>query len=228
MPDTKTHTSSGNGPGEGLSEKINLRYTRLAEVNCCLSCGGALDLAEVAPGETFLDLGCGRGADVMKAARRIGPEAMAWGVDDTEAMLKIATETAGNLGLSNCRFVKGNIEQKITRLPDQSVDVIISNCTINHARDKAAVYREIARLLKRGGRFVVSDVLAVETLPEEVRSSEDAWAGCYGGAIPRGEYFNSIAAAGFAELEILEESEPYKKGAEDVDVFSITLRGYRR
>lgn len=206
-----------------IRDAVDARYASLASSCCSISCGSALDLAALVPGETVVDLGCGRGQDVIRAAGRVGPEGMAIGVDHSEQMLAHARRTVPP-SLANVRFVRSDLVA--LDLPAGSADVVVSNCTINHARDKAAVFREVHRILRPGGRFIVSDVLALEELPEAVRSDPAAWAGCYGGAIPEEEYVAAAAAAGFGELDILERGEPYEKGG--VSVLSLTLKGTKR
>lgn len=206
-----------------LKDAINVRYAKEAESCCSLSCGGALDHAAPAEGEVVVDLGSGRGNDVLKAARSVGSSGFAYGVDFTEKMLRVAEMNRQKLRIANASFLEGSIDK--IPLEDGSVDAVISNCTINHARDKAAVYREIHRILKPGGRLVVSDILADRALPEEVVNDPEAWAACYGGAVVREEYFAAMAAGGFSQWEILEESAPYEKGG--VMVLSVTVRAYR-
>ncbi|MGC4116393.1 MAG: methyltransferase domain-containing protein [Myxococcales bacterium] len=207
-----------------LQSAVEGRYAGLATSSCCgsLSCGDALGYAEPKPGEVFVDLGCGKGRDVLKAAGLVGGSGRAIGIDMTDAMLDAARKSVPPF-LANVSFVKSDLAA--LQLPDAQADVVISNCTINHALDKAAVYREIHRVLKPGGRFVVSDVIAEQTLPESVRNDPAAWAACYGGAIPEDEYQAAIRAGGFAELEVLSRSEPYEKGG--VSVRSLTVRGRR-
>ncbi len=197
------------------------RYTALAAESGSLSCGGALDAAEPHAGETVVDLGCGRGADVVRAAARVGPGGLAVGVDGNEAMLSEARARA--VDLPRARFVRGDLAA--VPLPDGCVDVVVSNCAINHALDKAAVYREIHRLLRPGGRFAVSDVVAERELPESVRRDPAAWAACYGGAMPERDYVEAARRAGFATLRIARRSAPYVRGG--VRVLSITLVGVR-
>jgi arsenite methyltransferase len=203
-----------------LKEAINVRYAQ--EASCCgtLSCGGALDLASPQNGEVLIDLGSGRGTDVLKAALKVGKTGKAIGVDFTKEMLILAETNRKKLKLDHVEFIESQIES----LPflDNFADVIISNCTINHSHDKTKVYSEIKRVLKSKGRAVVSDVISEGQLPEEVVNDPEAWAGCYGGAIPKSEYFDAISKAGFTEIEILEESSPYEKGG--VMVRSITIR----
>lgn len=205
-----------------LAAAINGRYASLVDGCGSLACGGALDLAAPAPGEVLVDLGSGRGGDVMRAARQVGPTGKALGIDATLAMVEKA-RSATPADLSNVGFVC--CELAALDLETASVDVVISNCTINHAPDKAAVYREIHRVLKPGGRFVVSDIIAQEALPDSVRNDPAAWAACYGGAIPQDEYLAATAAAGFDQVEVLQASKPYQKGG--VMIRSMTIRGYK-
>jgi ubiquinone/menaquinone biosynthesis C-methylase UbiE len=206
-----------------LTDTISQRYAGEAESCCSLSCGQAIDLAEIKKGYVFLDLGSGRGNDVLKAAALVGAEGHAYGVDVTPKMIQVAEVNRKKLGIKNVSFLQGEID----KIPLESgiVDVVISNCTINHAKDKAAVYRDIHRVLKTGGYFVVSDVLADKPLPEEVVNDPAAWAACYGGAIVKEEYFKAVREGGFTQVEILEESAPYEKGG--VMVMSVTLKGVK-
>jgi len=205
-----------------LSSAIQERYTGLAACCCSLSCGNALELAAPTAGEVVVDLGCGQGRDVLRAAGMVGSTGRAIGIDMTEAMLQTARKSVPPF-LNNVKFVRSELAS--LDIPDSAADAVISNCTINHAPDKAAVYREIRRILKPGGRFVVSDVIADQELPESVRNDPAAWAACYGGAIPESEYRAAIGSAGFKELEVLHRSDPYEKGG--VQVRSLTVRGYR-
>lgn len=215
MNETVTLPSPG-----AIESAVGSRYARLACCSSSLSCGQALDHAAVTTGETLVDLGCGRGQDVVRAAGRVGASGRAVGVDSTEEMLEKARGSVPPF-VTNATFVRSDLAA--LDLPSAFADVAISNCTINHAHDKAAVYGEIHRILRPGGRFVVSDVIAEEELPESVRSDPAAWAACYGGAIPEAEYLGAIRAAGFAAVEILERTEPYEKGG--VQVRSLTVRG---
>lgn len=208
-------------PAPGAIENaVGTRYAALACCSTNLSCGGALDHAAPTIGETLVDLGCGRGQDVVRAAGRVGLTGRAVGVDSTDEMLAKARGSVPPF-VANAVFVKSDLAD--LDLPAAFADVAISNCAINHARDKAAVYGEIHRILRPGGRFVVSDVIAEQELPESVRSDPAAWAACYGGAIPEADYLAAIRRAGFATVEILERTEPYEKGG--VSVRSLTVRG---
>jgi SAM-dependent methyltransferase len=208
-------------PAGDLAGALDARYGTLATSGGSLSCGGALDVAAPRPGETVVDLGCGRGGDVIRAAEMVGPGGLAVGVDANEAMLTVARTRAE--AVPRARFTKSDLSA--VALPDARADVVISNCAINHAPDKAAVYREIHRLLRPGGRFAVSDVVAETELPEAVRRDPAAWAACYGGAIPEADYLAAIHSAGFAEVRVVRRTAPYERGG--VRVFSITVTARR-
>jgi arsenite methyltransferase len=210
-------------PPPDLSSAVIARYDGLAAApGARLSCGNALDLAAPAAGETVVDLGCGRGRDVLRAAALVGPGGRATGVDASAEMLAQAARAADPLP-RNVALVRGDLAA--TGLPAGQATLVVSNCAINHAPDKEAVYREISRLLAPGGRLVVSDVVSEGPLPEVVRRDPAAWAACYGGAITEADTLAAIAGAGFGEVEFLERSEPYEKGG--VRVLSVTVRGVR-
>jgi arsenite methyltransferase len=202
-----------------IQSAVGDRYAALASTCGSLSCGAALERAAPAPGEVVVDLGCGRGKDVLRAASLVGDGGLAIGVDLSAEMLAAAGQLAA--GAANVRFVRSPLAP--LGLPDASADVVVSNCAINHAPDKEAVYREIHRVLRAGGRFVVSDVVAERDLPAAVRSDPAAWAACYGGAIPEADYLAAARRAGFGELRVLERTAPYDKGG--VRVLSLTLGG---
>jgi SAM-dependent methyltransferase len=165
-----------------------------------LGCGNPTALAELKPGETVLDLGSGGGIDVLLSARRVGPAGKAFGLDMTEEMLALAEENRRRSGLANVHFLKGEIEN--IPLPDESVDVIISNCVINLSGDKDRVLREAFRVLKPGGRFAVSDVVVRGEVPPAIRRSMELWAGCVAGALSDRDYLDKLAAAGFRDASI--------------------------
>jgi arsenite methyltransferase len=165
-----------------------------------LGCGNPTALAELNPGETVLDLGSGGGIDVLLSARRVGPAGKAYGLDMTDEMLALARENQRKAGVDNVEFLKGEIER--IPLPDNSVDVIISNCVINLSVDKDRVLREAFRVLKPGGRFAISDVVTRGEVPETIRQDILLWAGCIAGALPDTDYSAKLAAAGFAAIEI--------------------------
>ncbi len=202
-----------------FARAIEARYTALAPGEVTLSCGGALEVAAPRPGEVMVDLGCGRGGDILRAAARVAPHGSAVGVDGNAAMLAEARERARSV--PGVRFVQGDLAA--VPLPDAFADVVFSNCAINHAPDKSAVYREIHRLLRPGGRFAVSDVVAERALPEQVRRDPVAWARCYGGAVTEAEYLEAIATSGFTRATVVRRTAPYERGG--VGVLSITVEG---
>jgi ubiquinone/menaquinone biosynthesis C-methylase UbiE len=165
-----------------------------------LGCGNPTALAEIKPGETVLDLGSGGGIDVLLSARRVGPTGFAYGLDMTDEMLALAELNRQQAGAENVHFLKGHIEA--IPLPDAAVDVVISNCVINLAADKGQVLREAFRVLKPGGRFAVSDVVAQGELPADLRSDMEAWVGCVAGALEEQEYRRLLAEAGFGDVEV--------------------------
>ena len=165
-----------------------------------LGCGNPTALAQLNPGETVLDLGSGGGIDVLLSARRVGPTGKAYGLDMTDEMLALANENKRKAGIDNVEFLKGEIEK--IPLPDNSVDVIISNCVINLSADKDKVLRQAFRVLKPGGRFSVSDVVTRGEMLPEIRQSVLAWVGCIAGALEENEYRSKLAAAGFEQIDI--------------------------
>jgi arsenite methyltransferase len=171
-----------------------------AAVLASLGCGNPTALAELKQGETVLDLGSGGGIDVLLSARRVGPSGKAYGLDMTDEMLALARDNQKRAGVSNVEFLKGDIER--IPLPDNSIDVIISNCVINLSADKDQVLREAFRVLKPGGRFAVSDVVTRGQVPEQLRHDMLLWVGCIAGALEEGEYRSKLAAAGFEGVGI--------------------------
>jgi SAM-dependent methyltransferase len=165
-----------------------------------LGCGNPTVLAQLKPGEVVLDLGSGGGIDVLLSARRVGPTGKAYGLDMTEEMLALANDNKRKSGIDNVEFLKGEIEN--IPLPNDSVDVIISNCVINLSADKDKVLREAFRVLKPGGRFAVSDVVTRGEILPEIRRSVLAWVGCIAGALEENDYRGKLAAAGFEQIEI--------------------------
>jgi ubiquinone/menaquinone biosynthesis C-methylase UbiE len=202
---------------------INIRYGELAEKSCCLSCGGAVAHSNPQPGEVCVDLGSGRGLDVIRMAEQVGESGHAYGMDISDGMLEKARKTADKLGITNTTFTKAELQE--LPLDDQSVDLVISNCTINHAPDKGKVWSEIYRVLKDGGRFVVSDIYSTAPVPDEYRNDPQAVAECWAGSVTRQEYEEQLASAGFTEVQVLEESDPYPKGS--IEVVSWTIFGTR-
>jgi arsenite methyltransferase len=173
-----------------------------AEANMGLSCGNPTAMAGLKPGETIVDLGSGGGLDVFLAARRVGPAGRAIGIDMTPEMLDLARRNAEKSGLTNVEFHRATIDR--LPLPDASVDCVISNCVINLAPDKPAVFREIARVLKPGGRLAVSDIALRRELPPELGNDLLAYVGCIAGAIPIEDYRRGLVEAGFAHVEIID------------------------
>jgi SAM-dependent methyltransferase len=172
----------------------------LQALQASLGCGNPTALADLKEGETVLDLGSGGGIDVLLSARRVGPTGFAYGLDMTDEMLALAEQNKAADGAENVRFLKGHIEE--IPLPDASVDVVISNCVINLAADKSQVLREAFRVLRPGGRFAVSDVVAQGELPDDLRGDMEAWVGCVAGALEEGEYRRLLADAGFGDVDI--------------------------
>jgi arsenite methyltransferase len=207
----KTGTSSccGLAPSSGLScdpITANLYDASQAEqipedaMLASLGCGNPTALAKLEPGETVLDLGSGGGIDVLLSGRRVGPTGKAYGLDMTDEMLALANENKRKARAENVEFLKGEIEN--IPLPDNAVDVIISNCVINLSADKDRVLREAFRVLKPGGRFAVSDVVTRGKMAPEIRKSVLAWVGCVAGALDETEYHAKLSAAGFEQIEI--------------------------
>jgi SAM-dependent methyltransferase len=169
-------------------------------VAASLGCGNPTALIQLEPGETVLDLGSGGGIDVLLSAKRVGPTGKAYGLDMTDEMIALARQNQREAGLTNVEFLKGTIEA--IPLPDNSVDVIISNCVINLSNDKDTVLREAFRVLKPGGRFAVSDVVVRGDVPADIRRSLELWVGCVAGALEEREYDAKLRSAGFDEIEL--------------------------
>jgi arsenite methyltransferase len=182
------------GSGEGGAPQ--------AAISASLGCGVPTAVADLHDGETVLDLGSGAGADVLISARRVGPTGRAIGLDMTDEMLDLARANAAEAGLENVEFVKGYLED--VPLDDETVDVVISNCVINLSGDKPRVIQEAARVLRPGGRFAVSDVIADPDMDERTRADMAAWTGCIAGALTETEFGEALLAAGFETIEIIE------------------------
>ena len=200
-----------------------------AAVAASLGCGNPTALAELKPGETVLDLGSGGGIDVLLSARRVGPTGKAYGLDMTDEMLSLARENQRKAGIDNVEFLKGEIEA--IPLPDNSVDVIISNCVINLSADKDAVLREAFRVLKPGGRFAVSDVVTRGAIPDALRRDMLLWIGCIAGALEEEDYRAKLDTAGFEAVTVeptriyrIEDARgfPVGKGV-DVDAIAASV-----
>jgi SAM-dependent methyltransferase len=182
-----------------------------AAVDASLGCGVPTAVADLHEGETVLDLGAGAGTDVLISARRVGPTGKAIGLDMTEEMLALARANAAAAGVTNVEFVEGYIEE--LPLEDETVDVVISNCVINLSADKPKVIREAARVLRPGGRFAVSDVIADEDMDQATRADMAAWTGCIAGALTRQEFENALADAGLKGIEIRETHRVHEHAA---------------
>jgi arsenite methyltransferase len=190
-----------------------------------LGCGNPTALANLNPGEVVLDLGSGGGVDVLLSARRVGPSGKAYGLDMTDEMLALANENKRKAGVENVEFLKGEIEH--IPLPDDSVDVIISNCVINLSADKDRVLKEAFRVLKPGGRLAVSDVVTRGEMLPEIRKSVLLWVGCVAGALEENEYRNKLKSAGFEQIEVepsriyqIEDAREFLSG-QNIDVDAI-------
>ncbi|MEA2192111.1 MAG: arsenite methyltransferase [Solirubrobacteraceae bacterium] len=184
---------------------------RDAPVQASLGCGVPTAVADLRDGDVVLDLGSGAGADVLISARRVAPGGRAIGLDMTDEMLELARSNAAAAGVENAEFVKGLLEQ--LPLPDASVDVVISNCVINLAHDKAQVLREAARVLRAGGRFAVSDVVADAGMDDATRADMAQWTGCVAGALTREQFERSLAGAGLVDVEITETHRVHEHAA---------------
>jgi arsenite methyltransferase len=193
-----------SGPDDPVSSDLYGEADREAvpaeALQASLGCGTPAALARLRAGEVVLDLGSGGGIDVLLSARRVGPAGKAYGLDMTEEMLTLAEENKKRSGPENAEFLKGEIEN--IPLPGASIDVIISNCVINLSADKDRVLREAFRVLRRGGRFAVSDIVVRGPIPAELRQHTGLWAGCFAGALEESDYRATLEAAGFAGVEI--------------------------
>ena len=197
--------------GGGLYEKESTAGVPEEAFAASLGCGNPTAVAQLHEGETVLDLGSGAGADVLLSARRVGPTGRAYGLDMTDEMLDLARANAARAGLTNVEFLKGYIEE--IPLPEASVDVVISNCVINLSADKAAVIREAARVLRPGGRFAVTDVIADPDMDEQTRSDMAAWTGCVAGALTAPQFREALSAAGLVDVEIEETHRVHEHAA---------------
>ena len=202
--------------------EIVKRYTAEDE-NSNLSCGGNIKFLDLLPGEKVLDLGCGRGEETLQAATLVGGDGFVWGLDITPKMIERAQERADQVSVKNVVFLLSSMEK--IPIEDASLDAVLSNCAINHVDDKVAVYREIHRTLKAGGRFVVSDIMTETPLPTEIKQDPEAVAACFGGAITVKEYEEVLVSAGFERIEICKERRYVKNGYE---MISRTFQGKKR
>ena len=203
----RTATAGCDPITSNLYEADAIAELPVEAVEASLGCGNPTALAELKEGETVLDLGSGGGIDVLLSAKRVGPTGMAYGLDMTDEMLALACENQRKAGLENAEFLKGEIEQ--IPLPDNSVDVIISNCVINLSADKDRVLAEAFRVLRPGGRLAISDVVVRGEMPAAIRRSVELWIGCVAGALEQEEYRDKLAKAGFEEID-LEPTRVYR------------------
>lgn len=223
----------GNSPADSCCDPITSNLYDASQtaqipeeaIQASLGCGNPTALARLQPGEIVLDLGSGGGIDVLLSARRVAPDGKAYGLDMTDEMLALANENKRRAGIENVEFLKGEIEH--VPLPDDSVDVVISNCVINLSGDKDRVLREAFRVLRPGGRLAVSDVVVRGPVPLDIRHSIELWVGCVAGALDESDYCAKLATAGFTEIEI-EPTRVYKiedarqfLSAKDLDVDTI-------
>jgi ubiquinone/menaquinone biosynthesis C-methylase UbiE len=169
-------------------------------VEASLGCGNPTALIDLRDGQTVLDLGSGGGIDVLLSAKRVGPGGMVYGLDTTDEMLELARKNQLSAGATNVEFLKGDIQA--IPLPDESVDIVISNCVINLAPDKSKVLAEAFRVLKPGGRFAVSDIVVQGQVAEDIRRDMELWVGCIGGALEEHDYRQKLATAGFRDVEV--------------------------
>jgi arsenite methyltransferase len=197
--------------GDALYDEADTDGATDAALAASLGCGVPTTVADLHEGETVLDLGSGAGADVLISARRVGPTGKAIGLDMTEEMIDLARANAADAGVTNVEFLKGYIED--IPLADDSADVVISNCVINLSGDKAAVIREAARILRPGGRFAVSDVIADPDMDDATRTDMRQWTGCIAGALTRDEFEHALRAAGLEGIELRENHRVHEHAA---------------
>ncbi len=207
-----------------VNDAINERYSSLSDTSCCLSCGGAINYAHPVEGEICLDLGSGRGNDVIRMAESVGETGFSYGIDISDGMIAKAELNIRKFEVNNAKIIKSELENLL--MDDNSIHLVISNCTINHAKDKFKVWAEVYRVLKPGGRFVVSDIYSTEPIAEVYKNDPVAVAECWAGAITRAEYLTVLENTGFENIQIFEESQPYEKGK--TTVASFTISGYKK
>ncbi len=214
-----------------LYDAAQLTSLPIEAVQASLGCGNPTALATLNPGETVLDLGSGGGIDVLLSARRVGPSGKAYGLDMTDEMLALARENQRKSGIENVEFLKGEIEH--IPLPNNSIDIVISNCVINLSADKNQVLREAFRVLKAGGRLAVSDVVTRGEVPADIRRNMLLWVGCIAGALEQRQYAEALSAAGFASIAIeptriynIEDARTFLAGQGiDVDAMAPLVEG---
>jgi arsenite methyltransferase len=227
--------ATGNGCGDPITSNLydSAQAGQIPEeaLLASLGCGNPTALAQLKPGETVLDLGSGGGIDVLLSAKRVGPTGKAYGLDMTDQMLELAKENQRKAGVENAEFLRGEIEH--IPLPDNSVDVVISNCVINLSSNKDRVLREAFRVLKPGGRFAVSDVVTRGEMLPEIRESLLLWVGCVAGALEENDYRSKLSAAGFEQIDLeptrvyrMEDAREFLSGHNiDVDTIAPQVDG---
>jgi ubiquinone/menaquinone biosynthesis C-methylase UbiE len=224
--------ADNNGSATDQAKSIGYSAEELSKIpqdaNLGLGCGNPIAYADLKPGETVLDLGSGAGIDAFLASNKVGESGKVIGVDMTEKMIKKARKNAIDNGYKNVEFRLGDIEDM--PVEDDSIDVVISNCVINLTENKLKTFREAYRVLRKGGRILVSDLVTDGKLPEEVMRSYDAWADCIAGALPKSEYISTIKAAGFRDVSIVAESrysEPDMDGNIYGKIISVKVRAVK-
>ncbi len=218
--------SSCCGSGASSGSRLNYDAGELAELQIAdlnLGCGNPAAFADLREGMKVLDLGSGAGIDVFIAAEQIGATGKAIGIDMTPEMISRAKENAARLGFANTEFRLGEIESM--PVADDSIDRVISNCVINLVPDKARAFREIYRVLKPGGSFVISDIVTTGVMPETVKNDPELWCSCIAGALEREEYIGTISSAGFTDITVVSERKYADRSSPSFGVYSITVRG---
>jgi SAM-dependent methyltransferase len=221
-----SHNASEQAKRIGYSEEELGKIPKEAVMG--LGCGNPTALADLRDGETVLDLGAGAGIDVFLAANKVGSDGYVIGVDMTEEMIKKANKTAKKHGYKNVEFRFGEIEN--LPVENNSIDVIISNCVINLSTDKLQTYKEAYRVLKSGGRVLISDLVTEGELPEKIRRDFDAWAGCIAGALEKKKYIETIRKAGFRDVKIVSQNTYYEPGLKDIlngKITSVKVKAYK-
>ena len=203
--------------------EINKGNSIVATAECCPSCGGAMNYSEAKPNEFCVDLGCGQGTNAIRLSETVGKEGFVFGIDTSYGMIENSIKTTDGMGISNITFIKSAFEK--LKLDDEIADLVISICSINRSSDKQAVWNEIFRVLKKGGRFVISDIYSTSPVPDDYKNDPEAIAECWAGAVTQDEYLKHLEMAGFPIIKIHEESAPYLKGK--VMVTSWTVSGSR-
>lgn len=211
-----------SGVAPSVTPEVLQRYGALAAQDANLSCGTAATSADAQPGQVCVDLGCGRGRDALHLAVRVGPGGRVFGLDASPKMVAAARERAAEAGAANVSFIECPLES--LALPDGTADWVVSNCALNHAADKAQVWREIHRVLKPGGRFMVSDIYAVEPIAERFRTDPVAVAECWAGAETRPETLARVTSAGLEQVQVHAERAPYRKAQALLSSFTLSGR----